>query len=474
MKRVRTLHYYYIGTVSFHSMLKDRLAKESIKLLNMKQSKHIDLDKKYSFPINLSTVRHQGKILVISVETACWLLFENEEQFKFFEFLKENTIREAMDLFAGSHADVIHVITEIEAKHFEDRNVLKQPKGNLHLYLTNNCNMHCPHCYMFAGEKLKNEITTEEVKSFLQSYSEHGKTEMTISGGEATTRKDLLKIVEFAHAKGLKVRLLTNGYLLSDNFIDSISPLLYQIQISVDGYSEEENAKVRNKGSFTNVLHSVDRFVRNGVPTEIAITPYCDDSLGEKVHEYANFGKTLKEKYAAYNFKVKFTTGILDGRETNFNNALREQYRKTMMEVTNLYFGKDVSEDSFIGSIKRKRIYDNCSYGGLTVSANGYVYACSRILGIKPYANIRTHSFEYIWEVAKKAEALSNISNLEPCNKCNLMYICGGNCRIKYFPFFKNCSGYDNVNGKIKRDCNQSIKNSFYDLMIKTNKRIYQ
>ncbi len=440
----------------------------------MKRTKSINLDKKYSFPKRLEIVRYKGKILVISVETACWLMLENEEQLKLFGLLKENTIRQAVDLFAGNEADVANVITEIEAKHFEDTAVIRQPKGNLHLYLTNNCNMRCPHCYMFAGEKLKNEITTEEVKSLLQSYHDYGHTELTISGGEATTRKDLLEIVAFAHGNGLKVKLLTNGYMLTDEFIDSISPLLHQIQISIDGYSEEENAKVRNKGSFTNVLHSVDRFVKNGVPTEIAVTPYCDETLCERVHEYANFGKALKAKYAGYNFKVKFTTGILDGRETNFNDAIREKYRKAMMEVTNLYYGKDVSYDSFIGSSRRKRIYDNCSYGGLTVSANGDVYACSRIWGIKPYANIRTHSFEYIWETAKKAEKLSDIRNLKPCNECDLMYICGGNCRIKYFPFFKNCTDYNNVDGEIRRDCDQSIKNSFYDLMIKTNKQIYQ
>jgi len=443
-------------------------------VLNMRQKKTIDLDKKYVFPQRLSTVRYAGKILIISIETACWLMFDNEEQLRFFKLLGEHTIQQAINVFKGSEADVVHVITEIEAKRFDDMKVIKQPGGNLHLYLTNNCNMRCPHCYMFAGDKLKYELTTTEVKKLLLSYVEHGKTGMTISGGEATTRKDLLEIVAYAHEKGLKVRLLTNGYMLSDEFIDAISPLLYQIQISIDGYSEEENAKIRNKGSFQNVLHAVDRFVRNNVPTEIAITPYYDESLNSKVHNYANFGKELKEKYADYDFKVKFTTGILDGRETNFDDNIREKYRKTMMEVTNLYYGKDVSYDSFISSAKRKRIYDNCSYGGLTISANGDVYACSRILGIKPYANIRTHSFDFIWETAQKAEELSDIRNLKPCNECDLMYICGGNCRIKYFPFFKSCNSYDNINKDIRRECDQSVKSSFYDLMIKTNKRIYQ
>lgn len=440
----------------------------------MKKAIHINIDRKYLFPLKLSVVRYKDKILVISVNTATWLVFDNEEQLRFFELLKENTIRDAIKIFNGCDTDFVNVITQIEAKKFEDTHVIKSPEGDMHLYLTNNCNMHCPHCYMFAGTKLKDELTTIEVKNLLKAYSEHGKIGLTISGGEATTRKDFLEIVEYASSVGLKVQLLTNGYMLSDEFIDKLSPLLYRIQISIDGYSEEENSKVRNKGSFMSVLHSIDRFVKNNVKTEIAITPYLDETLSSKTQKYADFGKSLADKYKDYDFMVKYTTGLIDGRNTNLNDAKREFYRQTMNEVTNLYYGRDVSNDSFIASCKNKRIYDNCTYGRLSISANGDVFACSRVIGIKPYANVRTHSFDYIWKMSKKAESLSNICNLAPCNTCDLMYICGGNCRIKYFPFFKNCDNFEKVPDVISRKCDSSVKNSFYELMIKTNKKIYQ
>ena len=449
---------------------------DKYKFYAMKQvkQKYININKKYSFPDRLSKVEYKDKILVISVNTACWLVLNNKSQLHFFDLLCNYSIKEAMNKFEGEHSDAVYVITQVEAKHFEDQSVMRASHDLLHLYLTNQCNMHCPHCYMFAGNKLKNELTTEEVKKLLQNYVMKGGKALTISGGEATMRSDLTDVIAFAHRMGLKIKLLTNGYLLSDELINNLSQFIQQVQISIDGFSEAENSKVRVKGSFDKVLHTIDRFVRNKVPTEIAVTPYLDSDLKMKVYQYADFGRKLVEKYKDFDVKVKYSTSLIDGRETNLDDEKRDYYSKTMNKITNIYFGKDVSDDTFIASSRQKRIYDNCSYGNLTVAANGDVYACSRIIGIKPYANIRTHSFDFIWMTSQKAKTLSDIKNLKPCNQCDLMYICGGNCRIKFFSFFKDCESFDDTEMDITRECNQSIKNSFYELMIRTDKQIYQ
>lgn len=65
--------------------------------------------------------------------------------------------------------------------------------------------------------------------------------------------------------------------------------------------------------------------------------------------------------------------------------------------------------------------------------------------------------------------------NLKPCNSCELMYICGGGCRIKYFPDLlqkdvkelKEC-------GVTPRKCTKEYKEQMYDIMIRTNHRIFQ
>lgn len=439
----------------------------------MEKHKYIDVEKRYILPANLSVVRYKGKILLIAVDTATWLVLENEEQLRFFSLLQKYSIRESMVIFQGKKEDVINTITQIEARKFDELECRSAVVGTLHFYLTNKCNMKCPHCYMNAGKCLDDELTTEEVKDVLKEYAEYGGENVVFSGGEATTRKDIVEILQSAKEYGFHVSLLSNGYGLSDIMIEKISELVDRLQISIDGYSEKENSKVRRKGSFQNVLDSLDKFLKNGVSVELAITPWLDEELEKKVGDYADFGKNLNNKYADYKLKIKYTTGLLDGRDLHLSKDERQRYSKIMQEVTNLYYGKDVSNDSFISSHRRKLIFNNCSYGNITIGPNGDVYPCTRITSIKPYANVRRCTFDYVHKMSEKIQRLSDVKNLKPCNECPLMNICGGNCRIKYFPFFKFVDNFENVKIPIARECNQSIKNEFYELMINTNKKIF-
>ena len=439
----------------------------------MEKHKYINIDKKYDFPANISIVRYKGRILVIAVNTATWIVLDNEEQLSFFSLLKQYSIRESISVFQGGKEDVINTLTQIEARRFYDSECSSALVQVLHLYLTNKCNMRCPHCYMEAGESLNNELTTDEVRTILKEYAETGGKNVTFSGGEATTRKDIVEILENAKKNDLNVSLLSNGYAISDSVIEKISSLVDRLQISIDGFSEKENSKVRREGSFKCVLASLEKFLMNGVNVELAITPWYDNELEDKVSAYADFGKALRTKYADCKLKIKYTTGLLDGRELHLKDEEKNRYSKIMQNVTNLYYGKDVSNDSFVSSHRRRLIFNNCSYGNITIGPNGDVYPCTRITSIKPYANIRTSTFDYIHKMSKKIQWISDIVNLEPCNECPLMYICGGNCRIKYFPFFRSVDSFDKIETPIVRECGQSIKNSFYELMISTNEKIF-
>lgn len=174
--------------------------------------------------------------------------------------------------------------------------------------------------------------------------------------------------------------------------------------------------------------------------------------------------------------KPKYTTGLMDGRDLRTTQEQKDNYSEVMSAITNKYFGKDVSDESFVGSAKMHRIFDNCTYGCLSISANGNVFACNQIHKLKSFGNIRTTSFDEIWRQSELAQAASHIKNLKPCNECPLMYICGGECRIKQFEEFCNCSDYSKLDvATVKpRHCDQDKKEAFFDLMIRTNKRIFQ
>lgn len=49
--------------------------------------KRISEDTKFTLPVNIKKVIYRGKMLVISPETANWIILENEEQWQFFQLL---------------------------------------------------------------------------------------------------------------------------------------------------------------------------------------------------------------------------------------------------------------------------------------------------------------------------------------------------------------------------------------------------
>ena len=70
-------------------------------------------------------------------------------------FQQEKSIEETLSHYIGDEDAVQEVVTQLEAKRFCTKHVISATEGirTLHLYLTNKCNLTCPHCYMFAGRQ---------------------------------------------------------------------------------------------------------------------------------------------------------------------------------------------------------------------------------------------------------------------------------------------------------------------------------
>lgn len=439
----------------------------------IKREREIDPNKQYVYPENISVIHYKSHIIIVAIDTANWIILSNEKQFEFFNLLKVYKLSDAIAHFDGVISDAQNVIIQLEAKNFENAEVKSQNSVSyLHLHLTNSCNMRCPHCYMFAGAKEENELTTPEIFELLFNFKKNNGVQVTLSGGEICTHHDLYEIIKFAYDLGLRVDLLTNGTLWNDDLIKKISPLVYRVQISLDGFSEEENAKVRGRGNFTKALETVDKFVNSDVNTEVAMTPFFDSSLEFKYKDYVNFGKQLIEKYQGFKFNIKFTLNLLDGREMQFDEDERNKYFRISEKIYVECLG-DVLDLPFINLHKEYGIEDNCDFGNLTVASDGNVYFCPSLSSSKPFANLRIDSFDSIIKISEQAKVLSKVDNLRPCRDCELKYICGGDCRIKYFDGFQNLDVKNRIDTPI-RQCNENVKYKIYDLMIRTNRKLFK
>ena len=187
---------------------------------------NIDSGKIYDFPDNISIVNHNEKILIIAPEEANWIVLDStQQQYVFNLFHSGLSIEEILKIPSIDSSDVKFVVTQIEARKFykQGPNIQRVDK-TMHLYLTNRCNLSCPHCYMFSGKAERNELETQEIKKLISDFTKISNgTSITFSGGEPTIRTDFEEIVRTAYEMGLEVKILTNGTQLSSERITALS-----------------------------------------------------------------------------------------------------------------------------------------------------------------------------------------------------------------------------------------------------------
>jgi radical SAM protein with 4Fe4S-binding SPASM domain len=77
--------------------------------------------------------------------------------------------------------------------------------------LTMKCDQPCQHCGSRAGQARENELETEEILAVAKDLVRLGTREVTVIGGEAYLRPDLLQIVRALAEGGIRVTMQTGG-----------------------------------------------------------------------------------------------------------------------------------------------------------------------------------------------------------------------------------------------------------------------
>ena len=436
----------------------------------------LELDKVYTLP-SFKYIEYKGYCLAIAPDIAKWIVLENNKQYEILiMFTNGDNIQTILERFENNQDDVIAVLTQLEAKQIET----SSPKSifsntRLHLHLTNKCNLRCPHCYMESGTALLDELTTDEIKKLCDNFKTYGGTNVSLTGGEPTSRSDFLEIAEYISSIGMKVSVFTNGISWDEDMVDRFSRLNVEgVQISIDGYDEISNSTVRGKGVFKRALNTIDLFVKYHIYVKIAVTaPY--DIIIDHQKEYISFSKALIEKYGNESIEINFSYFFMPGRELlpDRISAIKDKYYKLVDEVVKSVYG-EFEEEAFVSNLT-DCIQDSCGYGGLNVMANGDFYFCDRIPDVKKSGNIRSMSFSRIFELMKIAEQAGIITHFKPCRDCELRFICGGGCRAEHFKTFTQIDDVTNIDFDSipPRKCNKEHKDKFYRLMINTNERFF-
>lgn len=442
----------------------------------MEEELEIELteDTKLELPTDLFYHNINDALLVISQNNANWIGLFNKEQEKIFGLLHEKK-KLGEILKVVNEDDFNIVISQIIDRNFLSlQNISFNDPHNegLYIYLTNDCNLACTHCYMFSGKPKINELPKNEWLKIIQNAKENGIESITFTGGEVLQYKDWFDLIKFTKEIGITVTILTNGVLWNKEKIEKSKQYIDEVQISLDGTDENSNKIIRSKNNFKKALENAKLFVKADIKTVIATTPTLDniEYIG---NTYIDFTRGLLKELNRPNLYFKLAQKLITGRKVNA--LIKENAKKystiTRMLANTLYPNGEIK--NFINNMQVGTGLRNCGYGGLSISSDGKFYLCNRVEDIEPIATNKD-AFKDILQKAKYYYNWSSVDNVLPCMSCEIKYICGGGCRIDEYHFEGIHAKINQNQPLIKIDCPTEYKNSIYEKMIDSIKYTYQ
>ncbi|MDZ7860637.1 MAG: radical SAM protein [Candidatus Krumholzibacteriota bacterium] len=307
--------------------------------------------------------------------------------------------------------------------------------------LTLGCNLSCSHCGSSAGQKLSDELNTEEAFSVADQLSEMGCQNVTLLGGEPFLRDDWDKIASRLVSNGIETTLISNGVLVDDSVVHRLRDAgVRSLGLSVDGLENTHNRLRGRNDAFEKVLRASELAVKAGISV-CAVTVV----LPENFHELNDLARILESRGAKY---WQLQLPIPCGRY-KLKSWLKPETAKKLVDFiaevqdnSNLltYAGCNVGylgdKEEVIRTARNEGLgfWTGCYAGVLMVGirSNGDVTGCLTMPDELTAGNLRDKSLKEIWE---DNDSFSYNRTFDrkflagDCAACEQSDICRGGCR---------------------------------------------
>lgn len=143
--------------------------------------------------------------------------------------------------------------------------------------LTCRCNLKCLMCYtdcFNTPEKIRQELTCEEIRRILDELEDAGCLELCFTGGEPFCRPDFLELYAYARQKGFLITIFTNGTLITPRIADFLKanpPAM--IELSLHGFTKASFEKItQGKKSHDRFAEAVQFLLERNLPLTFKTT----------------------------------------------------------------------------------------------------------------------------------------------------------------------------------------------------------
>ena len=401
-------------------------------------SKEFDVNSKVNFPHNIVSKDIDGYHIIIAPDYPNWVVLDNQE-YEIFRILSKNTIIDGLNMyyaaFPGNTEDdcvlaFTNFLAKIEECQFyedavsEEEEPVETIKKKVHITMTNNCNMRCPHCFVSAGMVEKQELNVEKILTVIGEIEKiNGPTDIVVSGGEPLVHPGILQLLK--GLKGHNVSLFSNGALINENDYAIIADCCQEVQISFEGVTQDAYERIRGRGNYNKALHAIELLKTTGIKITLAITiiPSTVENIRDHLIPFVN-------SFEYENLEIRLNDNIeMTGNALTMDFSGFDKYEVDKMMLSLVGQLQDMGVTK-VASSGRNVKFRNCGIGtNIVVDANGKIYPCNKFSSY--YCGL-DEEMSLIFRDFNELNRSTSTDFMRKCKKCELRYICAGGCRIDY------------------------------------------
>lgn len=306
------------------------------------------------------------------------------------------------------------------------------------------CCFSCKYCGSRGGRAREGELSTEECLNVADQLAGLGCRRVSLIGGEVFMRKDWKDIAARLTKNGIRVNIITNGFLFSENLINDLREVSVEsVSVSLDG-PQKVHDKYRQEGSYDRAIQAIQVLGESGIPVSVISTLNRENVpelpvLYETLKQYPIFAWQLQACSPMGNAANNGVDYEFDPREViRFVDANMRTAPFLLGVADNIgYFTPE--EGSIRGNMSGKAVFVGCRAGisAVGIDSIGNVRGCESMYDDRfNEGNLREKSLREIWEnpdgfAYNRKFKRSMLTG--PCADCKHGAYCAGGCRSYNF-----------------------------------------
>ncbi len=338
------------------------------------------------------------------------------------------------------------------------------PLTSLYLYLSDQCNLSCRHCWISPGfsQSKTDGVPLEDLKRTILEAKTISLQSVKLTGGEPLLYRDINALLTFLASEDIAVIIESNGTLFDCHLLETMqSCQVDQVSVSLDAATREIHDEMRGvKGSFDQTLKGLRLLSEYEFDFQIIMTLQRKNS--QEIQGLVSLAKEMGASSLKINHLVPCGRGerIFRNRENLNPEELIVLYQRVERERSShgnldVIFDLPVALRS-IEDIKRRGIIECRIMNILGILANGDFSICGigQTIDELRMGNLFQDSIVEIWQ---NHRILMDLRRSLPrrlkgiCGDCLFRFQCLGACRANayalnkdlYAPYFLCQESYD-------------------------------